>query len=254
MHIHAWNTPPFYEKIDLLKNSLPYLTEYPEAFMQEKISFLTKKLEETFQMRPLSHRAGRWAFNNTYARILSDYGYKTDCSVTPGVSWASMKGYTMSGTDYSKFPHLPYFISPVDISKEGNSPLLEVPMTIFSEDDVLVKDLKVIGEKNDRYILNKIFRKRNNKKQRPLWLRPNGCNLIEMKAIIDHVIEKKYDHTMFMIHSSELMPGGSPNFINEESIENLYRDMEQLFRYTAEKFSGLTLNEYHDRFIQGCSI
>ncbi|MGD0711502.1 MAG: hypothetical protein ABR968_10035 [Bacteroidales bacterium] len=250
MHLHAWNTPPFYEKIDLLKNSLPYLTEYPESFMQEKISFLTKKLEEIFQIKPVSHRAGRWAFNNTYARLLADHAYKTDCSVTPKVSWTSIQGYAKYGTDYSKFPHLPYFISPEDIAKEGNSPLLEVPMTIFTEAEAQFADLTDVVGKKDSNILQNIFRKRNNKMPRPLWLRPNGCNLFEMKAIIDHIIEKKYNYAMFMIHSSELMPGGSPNFINEEIIENLYWDVEQLFRYTAEKFSGSTLNEFHDSFIQ----
>lgn len=254
MHLHAWSTPPFYGKIDTKKNSLPYLTEYPESCMHEKISFLTKTIEDTFQIRPVSHRAGRWAFNGTYARMLSSHEYKTDCSVTPKMSWVSIKGYKTGGTDYSKFPNISYFISSEDIAQKGNSSLLEVPMTIFCEDEVQFKKYNELEKQSDSYALKNIFRKRNDKKHRPLWLRPNGINLGEMKAIIDHIIEKKYDYAMFMLHSSELMPGGSPNFKNEESIENLYRDIEQLFRYSAENFSGSTLNEFHDRFIQGCSM
>jgi hypothetical protein len=254
MHLHAWNNPPFYEKIDSVHNCLSYLTEYPETLIHEKISFLTKIIEDTFQIKPLSHRAGRWAFNNIYAKAISSCGYQTDCSVTPKVSWASMKGYASGGEDYRKFPQTPYFINFDNIAKKGASSLLEVPMAIFTEAEIAGANNSEQDKRSTNFTVKNIFGKRIKKKHRPLWLRPNGSNLYEMKAIIDHIIEKKYDHAMFMLHSSELMPGGSPNFTNEESIENLYRDMEQLFRYTANFFSGSTLNEYHDKFIQGRSM
>ena len=33
-----------------------------------------------------------------------------------------------------------------------------------------------------------------------------------------------------MLHSSELMPGGSPTFRREEQIETLYADLEKVFK------------------------
>lgn len=33
---------------------------------------------------------------------------------------------------------------------------------------------------------------------------------------------------MFMLHSSEMMPGGSPSFPDEKSIEELYECIEKL--------------------------
>ena len=56
---------------------------------------------------------------------------------------------------------------------------------------------------------------------------------------------------MFMIHSSELMPGGSPNFKDENSIENLYIDIESIFSYAKSKgYVGITLREYYDRKVK----
>lgn len=52
---------------------------------------------------------------------------------------------------------------------------------------------------------------------------------------------------MFMLHSSELMPGGSPNFKTVESIEKLYNNIEYIFQYIKNKgYIGMTLNEYYE--------
>ena len=50
-----------------------------------------------------------------------------------------------------------------------------------------------------------------------------------------------------MVHSSELMPGGSPYFKNDKEIENLYEDMELLFsKIVLMGYKGLTLKEYFE--------
>src|ERR1039458_6768089 len=92
MHLHAWNSPP---AVPLTANDYqygPYLIEYPESVMREKVHVLTGLLEEHFQMTPVSHRAGRWAFNEIYARILVEHGYRVDCSVAPRVSYRKNPG------------------------------------------------------------------------------------------------------------------------------------------------------------------
>jgi hypothetical protein len=49
------------------------------------------------------------------------------------------------------------------------------------------------------------------------------------------------------------MPGGSPNFPTEESIEHLYEDLYVLFSRVAKNFQGATLTEYHDWFRVRCA-
>ena len=56
---------------------------------------------------------------------------------------------------------------------------------------------------------------------------------------------------MFMLHSSEMMPGGSPTFKTQESIEILYRDLERLFQHVSKNYEGITLREYCEKFESG---
>jgi hypothetical protein len=80
---------------------------------------------------------------------------------------------------------------------------------------------------------------------RTVWLRPNVSNLLDMTALVKKINESKSDYLMFMLHSSELMPAGSPNFTTEKSIEKLYEDLEALFANIAKSFTGITLKDYY---------
>ena len=133
MHLHAWDTPPL---IPLTPNDCvcqPYLIEYPLEAMRDKIRLMTDLLEDVFATKMVSHRAGRWGFNEAYARILVEHGYQVDCSVTPHWSWQMQKGNPLGngGPDYRGFPDRAYFVDLDDISRPGDSALLELPLTII---------------------------------------------------------------------------------------------------------------------------
>ena len=53
-------------------------------------------------------------------------------------------------------------------------------------------------------------------------------------SLLDDVASSDDSYAMFMIHSSELMPGGSPNFPDEESIDDLFAVIEKTFSHAAE--------------------
>ncbi|MCL1927431.1 MAG: hypothetical protein FWG07_01375 [Treponema sp.] len=243
IHPHAWNNPPFY---DLKKAGntygLPYLIEYPESIMKEKINVLFNLLKETFQCDIVSHRSGRWAANQVYYDLLINYGVKIDCSVTPHVSWKNAKGLTPNskGSDYRKSPEKPFFIKH---SIEDHS-LLEIPVTIRMLRHFSVNFKKLFHPK---YFASIIMETINGK---PIWLRPNGNNASSMLALIHNIKESEADYLMFMLHSSELMPGGSPKFKTLESIENLYHQLDMLFNIASKDFHGITLRDYYSYFVQ----
>lgn len=87
MHLHAWNSPPLYDLTGDDWRHKPYLIEYPQDNIREKVIYMTRLLEDSLQVKMRSHRAGRWAFNAFYARLLIEQGYQVDCSVTPRVNW-----------------------------------------------------------------------------------------------------------------------------------------------------------------------
>jgi len=219
---------------------MPYLDEYPDEVMREKVRVMTGTLEETFGVKMTSHRAGRWAFDSRYARLLVEFGYTVDCSVTPHVSWRGVPGDPAGrgGTDYTRFPELPYRLDLEDVSREGDSTLLEVPMTIYLNPNRLRDSLPSPLRRVARRALG----------PREAWLRPDGRNLARMLGVLRRARAERRPCAEFMLHSSELMPGGSPYFPDARSVETLYEHLEELFAAASATFKGATLTEFRDEF------
>ena len=242
MHLHAWYSPPF-EPARTIDDNVhhPFLIEYPAAEQRAKIEFMTRLLEDTFQRKITSHRAGRWAMNASYANILAELGYVVDCSVTPYVSWRSMRGDPTQngGTDYRFAPSEPYLMSQTDVTRRGDGPLLQVPMTILPRHRPVSQKLMpalALRSRVGNYAAKRLMPND--------WLRPTPGQLPSMNRIIDRCLAEKRDHAMFMIHSSELMPGGSQYFPKPDDIEQLYAAMESLFAYVNQYYRGETVSDY----------
>ena len=206
--------------------------------MELKIASMTEKLKQQFGFVPVSHRAGRWAMNDTYYDLLYKYGYEIDCSITPGINWTSSLGGTpgFKGPDYSKAS------SNVTIKNH----IIEVPVTVkyvhkafFSSDKTCKENVKTLfyGVKGKN-----------------IWIRPDGSNYEEMSWLVEQCILSDTDYLMFMIHSSELMPGGSPTFKSEKDIEKLYLDIEKLFKKICSSYEGITLQNYVKKRVENNNI
>jgi hypothetical protein len=242
MHLHAWNSPPDHKLTSDDLASKPYLIEYPAEVVRSKTAVMTRLLEDTFGVKMTSHRAGRWAFDGVYARALIELGYEADCSVTPGISWRFVAGNPngSGGSDYSAAPSEPYYVDPAEPRLPGVSRLLEVPMTILP--NRLSPGVKRLWEKFGnrslaRGVLNRLAPAHS-------WLRPNGRNRASLIETLHDTLAQGRGHIEMMLHSSELMPGGSPTFRSAESIEVLYRDMRALFALASINCEPRTLTEF----------
>jgi hypothetical protein len=246
MHLHAWNSPPIAPLTSDDDHFQPYLVEYPAEQIREKVKVMTGKLADVFGRRPTSHRAGRWAFDSTYAGILMEQGYTVDCSVTPHVSWRFCKGdpAKAGGTDYTDFSDAPYFLDPADIRRAGESSLLELPVTILQ-----TRHYPPTIERLRRGLSGSFFGTRVMRKAFPntAWLMPTGTNGPALLRVLDTVRQERRPYAQFVIHSSELMPGGSPKLPDERAIDSLYADIESLFA-SARGFIGQTVSAFRSRF------
>jgi hypothetical protein len=242
MHLHAWNSPPLEPLTDDDFFYHPYLIEYPEPVMKEKIKTLTRLLEERFDQEMVSHRAGRWAFDDRYAAMLLDEGYRVDCSVTPGINWCGNLGDPRGngGSDYTAFPDRPYFLSPPNISVPGNGALLEVPMTTRLS-GLYRRARWAYRTPLLRSVVNRLS-------PRLAWMYPAQSKLDAMLQVARRARTDGAAHVEFMLHSSELMPGGSPSFRNASDIERLYERLEILFEDLSTWCRGVTLKEFHAQF------
>ena len=238
-HVHSWNSPPLSELDDWNHHS--YIFEYPDELIHAKLAYLTDLLTETFGERPESHRAGRWGFDQRVAEALIKLGYRTDCSVTPGVSWKKHLGSPngQGGPDFFGYKLHPYYIDSAN-STSPKCQLLEVPVTIKPNYKPGLEKLHNSIEQN---LSGKILRKVAGPSHS--WLRPTGTNTDEMIGLVGWAKGKGLPALEFMLHSSELMPGGSPKFRTSEDIDHLYKSLNTLFRTVAEAgCEGMTLREF----------
>lgn len=234
MHLHAWNCLPtinLTKRNDGVEPGLPYITEYDEDSIEKKVEFMTNFIFERFGVKPISHRAGRWASNNIYAKILEKYGYKIDCTFTPRLSWEGNPGYTNNffGNNYSKITN--------DISFFYDSKIIEIPFQSYLNKRIKRENIHSLKS----FIKNVLI---SFKRKEHIVLRPNGKNLNDLLYIVKKNRKSRQKYLMFMLHSSEFMPGGSPTFDNETKIEKLYEDLNILFEEISKYYFGMTVGEF----------
>jgi hypothetical protein len=243
MHLHAWNSPPLTPLTDDDFRYQTSLIEYPDHVMREKIRYMTGLLEDTFQRKMVSHRAGRWGFDSRYAAMLVEEGYRVDCSVVPGVDWHRNAGAPggKGGTDYRGFPDRPYFLDTADISVPGAGPLLEVPMT--------VRPSPLYRRAPIAYRLPVLRQVAHRVAPAVRWLCPvtllEGANLNAMVDVARAGRDEGAAHMEFMLHSSELMPGGNEWFRTAADMDRLYEWMEALFEALCSWCRSTTLQELY---------
>ncbi len=230
MHLHAWNSPPEY-KLDNIYGGQPFITEYPKEIIFEKHKFLKNYLENRFELPVITYRSGRWATNDILFKVLEEIGIKVDCSVTPGIDHSHNKGMSVSGgNNYKKFSNKPYML---------RDDLIEIPMTTTLK--------RVFGGSS---LKNKL---RNSIKGKSLWLRPAVLNFRELSEFLKFNECSGNDYAQFMIHSSELMPNGSPYFKNEDAIEQLYLTTEKFFEFVSKNYKAISIGNYGIQLIDKLS-
>ncbi len=227
MHLHAWNSPPEYE-IPLIYDGCPYITEYPECVIREKHLFLKSYIIERFGIVPVSYRSGRWSTNGILFQVLEDLGFLVDCSISPGITYKGNIGRSVpNGNNYK---------GEKNRIRRLNKHLLEIPLTSCRK--------RSLNGKSVKSRLYHLIKGQN------LWLRPALNSFEEMVRLVKIIEHQNIGFLQFMIHSSELMPGGSPYCKSEEDVEKLYERMIKLFEYLKDGYEGVTLAEYYNMVIK----
>lgn len=249
VHPHAWNTPPIYNLTSDDMKYHPYLLEYPQNILRQKLRYLTNLLEDVFGVKMHSHRAGKWAINAMYAQILAELEFKVDCSVTPNIVWKSKKRSNGDPScpviNYLGFPDYAYFLDANDISQPGNMPILEIPVTLISRYKGPLKKLYSL------FPIGIISRGLNLIFGPPvMWFRPHPNNRKTLMEIAKTLVNLKSNYIMFMLHSSELMPNGSPYFKSQEDIERIYVTLYEVFNFLRmNSINSMTCYEYYNHVI-----
>ena len=253
-HLEPWTTPPFLKEEEQDRAMQAFPSELPEPWFGRKLETLTSRIEGVLGEAPRSFRAARWGLCGSMVRALAACGYLADCSVTPKISWSGEQGLPggVGGPDYRLAPLRPYPLSAEDVCRPGDSAVLEVPPTVIytgplgHENRALARRFSRLPESLLKRLLNRfVFRQR--------WLRiSRSSGLGDWRCILLAAQRDGLDALQFMIHSSELMAGGSPLSRTEEDAGRVWVKFEEMLRFFREKhLAGCTLLEYRNERIAG---
>jgi len=244
-HLHSWTTPPFKDEDGFRENDPEpaFANELPYELLNEKVRNLTKQIEDSFGKRPTSFRSGRYGFDNNIAKSLVENGYIVDSSVTPFVSWVEQKGLHggRGGPDFIDNPPYPYQF------KFKNGSITEIPITILPTKFPLNWN-RGLADYYFRNVDNNIFFRGLRKlfySNQPEWLRPTPqANIALFRGLVIEAEKLKLPFITMMFHSSELMPGCSKYRPDENSVEELYILLGDLFNLLKMRNVGsVTLTE-----------
>lgn len=247
VHLHPWNCPPFPGGARPDPKEQFYATEIPEDEFRAKMERAVAAADAAFGLRPLSYRAGRWGFDGRQIRPLLDLGIRVDCSVTPHISWQQQRGMRngKGGPDFRGAPRVPYWLDPLDVRRPGDSPMLELPLTVMFTGGPFRAVAPAWGLLDRiRYTPPGRVLHRIGWTARPFRAK-HDTPFHELAAMTAQAEHLGLPYVMLMFHSSELMPGGSPYNPTPESIEALYALFERLFdHFRARGIEGSTVSRF----------
>jgi hypothetical protein len=254
VHLHPWSCGPQAAGASGDRVAHVYPHEIAVADFEAKLTRHVALVQECFARQPLSYRAGRWGFDARQISPLLKCGIRIDCSVTPHVSWRQHLGSPdgSGGPDFRGAPLRPYWLDRNDACLPGGSELLELPMTVlyargpFASWEGAWQQLDGI-----RYApLGKAFAKLG---WMPRLFRPlPGATLEDLLRMQHCAARLGLPYVMLMLHSSELMPGGSPYFPDDAAVERLYYKLEGLFLSLRKAgLEGATLSDFAKPYLAG---
>lgn len=242
-HLHSWNTPPFLGVPGIAgdERRIPYYqTQLPRERLCAKLAVLHGAVERLAGRAPTSFRAGRFGLDGRSLGELSSFGYRVDTSVTPLVDHSDD-----GGPDFRSAPQLPYHPSAGDVTRRGELPILEVPVSIaltrrlrgrFSKYFVrLPRPLRVRGLLSRDYLNLVDF----------AWLYPARFDLDLMRRACASLVASGTPVLNVFLHSSELVPGLAYHVRTEADCEQVFARLRGLFTHCIEDLGArpATLDE-----------
>lgn len=237
-HLHVWSTPPI-RTIDI--KNMTFQMDLSIKDLKEKLKKITDVVHSSVHCEPVSFRAGRWGIDGRSLRLLEELDYLIDSSVTPSFSWEKI-----GGPKFITASPEPYHPDCYDLTKMGNSTILEIPVSIaFSiEIPIFIKKIYFKLSASTKGILKRL------NIIHPIWLEPTFTPFNRLLNLSLKLMRRGSRFLHMMLHSSSLLSGGSPMSANSKRVEKIFFNLENYFYFLKENFyQPVTFIEYRNQRI-----
>jgi hypothetical protein len=233
VHLHPWNTPPF---TDLLDPEPIAMARLPLTLVEAKLKSLVDCLTEKFPEPPRSFRMGRFDWSPGLLKLLPGCGLRVDTSMVP---------LTFRGDGPQNFLASP---DPFWLNAPATpgSRLLEAPVTMVpvlkSFAKAVYRLANLLPGNAGKTILSR-YRFVGAAGIHPAWFPQFSMRL----AASLHKRRGGRVLTLFL-HSSELFPGGSPDFPDVAAVSRLVAKLRDFLAWLVQQgpVTGLTLSGLYD--------
>jgi hypothetical protein len=215
LHIHPWNTPPL-QPVEKVPTRDSFLHNLPAELAIAKLNASYDTFRDS-GLTPVSFRGGRYSTGSFIQTWLRKKGFVADASILPYTRWTD---------DGSPDYHLR---GPNPVRLPGKEPLWEIPLSLaFTRRPFgFWNRLLSIAEKPPlRYlrlvgIMQKlgVFRKSWLNFENPFW---EG-----MRALIRSLCRDRVPYLCFTVHSSSLLPGGSPYATCPADVDRIFARLKE---------------------------
>lgn len=211
--LDAQAVPPLVDLGALAEGRQPFLTDFPESIMDEKVNWITNTVDQIMGHRPVTLRSARPAVDDRYYSLLAKHGYKVDLTVVPHAK--------IGPSDFTGYSEKAY------MTPQG---VFEVPRTVRRQKHgPFIEDLQklpgILGH------LARLFF--------PLLLcfRMRKGNRRALKAVVGELTRGGPGHLDLRISHKDWARG-----------ERLVRDLERVLAGVQTRAQGLTAEEFLQRF------
>ncbi|MCS6865146.1 MAG: hypothetical protein RMJ56_05265 [Gemmataceae bacterium] len=244
MHIHPWNTPPL-QAVDRVRVRDSFLHNLPTDWATAKLETVYRAFREA-GLQPVSFRGGRYSTSPVIQQWLREHGFVADASILPFTTWADD-----GAPDYRHRDLFP-------VRCAGQPPLWELPLSlgytrrpfafwrrVHAAAAGPLRPLRGVAVLAKLGIVEKV------------WLNFENPLGEQMGKLCQILTRMGVPYLCFTMHSSSLLPGGSPYAPNPSAVERLFRKLETTLEYlshnrhfrpaTIKAIAGHLENEYYAR-------
>ncbi len=218
-HLHHWSTPP----LDAVDDGPPLRTDQlPRDLLRQRLHTLFAAGRQ-FQSAPItSFRMGRWDLKSAIRPLLAEEGVTLDSSVCP------LRVFR-NGPDHFLAPTDPYW--PADTPGLLESPITQIPLS-----HTLAHVWHMLTGRN----MADAFHFWGALSANPVW---HAAPVMRAAAWLHKTRGGKVLH--LFLHSSELMPGASPNVPDQRAADALYHKLYAFLAWLGETFvvQGITASQ-----------
>jgi hypothetical protein len=223
MHVHPWNTPPL-APVEKVPPRESFLHNLPPELALAKLDTVYSAFRE-HGLAPVSFRGGRYSTGPLVQNWLRERGFVADASILPYSSWADDGAPDYRGRD------------PLPVRLAGEPHLWEIPLSygytrrpfglwqrVLAAGEGLLRPLRLVGILSRLGVVEKA------------WLNFENPLGGRMDLLIRALRRMNVPYLCFTLHSSSLLPGGSPYAPDAAAVDRLFRTLtDTLARLAADK-------------------